>query len=91
MPNPVIVVTPHGPVEADRAAVEWLWETLDAHELPATYAALGKSLNGENLELPDAELEQFGQALQEKLAKLDSASPHAAALQQLVAALAAAG
>lgn len=88
MPNPVVVVTPHGPIEADRGAVEWLWEMLDAHALPATHAALDKALHGENLELPDAELDGFAQALQQILGRLDPASPHAAALQALAAGLA---
>lgn len=88
MSGPVVVVTPHGPVEADRAAVEWLWEMLDARALPATHAALGKALNGENLELPAAELEQFAQSLQQLLGRLDPASPHADALQALARSLA---
>jgi hypothetical protein len=88
MANPVVVVTPGGPVEADRAAVEWLWELLDAHALPATHAALGQALNGENLELPDAELERFAQALQQILGRLDPSSPHAPALAALAARLA---
>lgn len=86
--NPVVVRTPSGPVEADRRAVEWLWEELDAHRLPATHEALRRGLNGETLELPDAELEQFGEALQQILARLDPASPHAVALHELVAQLA---
>ena len=86
---PVVVLTPTGPVEADRAAVEWLWEELDAHELPATHEALRRGLNGENLELPEAELERFGQALQQLTARLDPSSPHAAALGELLQRLAA--
>lgn len=89
MSGPVVIVTPHGPVEADRAAVEWLWEMLDAHQLPATHAALGRALDGENLELPDAELEGFARSLQRILGRLDPASPHAAALQELARGLAA--
>jgi hypothetical protein len=87
--NPVVIVTPSGPVEADRAAIEWLWEELDAHELPATHEALRKGLGGENVELPDAELERFGQTLQQVVARLDPASPHAAALGELLQRLAA--
>ena len=85
---PVVIVTPSGPVEADREPVAWLWEELDAHALPATHEALRRGLDGENLELPDAELERFGQALQAILARLDPASPHAAALDELVSKLA---
>ncbi|MES1246430.1 MAG: hypothetical protein ABUS54_02000 [Actinomycetota bacterium] len=90
MSNPVVVDTPSGPIRADRAAVEWLWEMLDSHELPVTHAALGKALNGENLDLPEAELDRFAQALRQLLGRLDPASPHAPALQDLVEALAAA-
>jgi hypothetical protein len=84
MSVPVVVVTPSGPVEADRAAIEWLWEELDAHRLPATHEALRRGLNGENLQLPDAELEQFGQTLQQLVERLDPSSPHAAALSELL-------
>jgi hypothetical protein len=87
MPNPVVVITPHGPFEADRGAIEWLWELLDARAVPATHAALGKALNGENLELPDAELEPFAQQLQQILGRLDPSSPHAPALQELARGL----
>jgi hypothetical protein len=88
MAVPVVIVTPSGPVEADRAAVAWLWEELDAKALPATHEALRRGLDGENLELPDDELERFGRALQGILARLDPASPHASALAELASKLA---
>lgn len=83
MAIPVVVITKAGTYEAERDAIEWLWEMLDADELPETHAALGRSLNGENLTLPDAELQRFGQALDAILGRLSSSSPHEQALADL--------
>lgn len=63
MPAPVTFETPAGPYEAPRRAVEWLWEVLDANELPGTSAALDRGLNGENVAIPPSEERQLCAAL----------------------------